>query len=374
MANSPDVIETPVGRAEQRAPNTSFLKLQSITKHYNSIPALHNVDLSIEEGSIVCLLGPSGCGKTTLLRVIAGLEQADSGTISFTGKTINHIPAHRRGFGLMFQEYALFPHRNVAENIAFGLRMHHVPRPQIDTRVTEMLELVGLAGYERRRVYELSGGERQRVALARSLAPSPPVLMLDEPLGALDRALRERLLDELRDILKQVGVTGMYVTHDQTEAFAIADWLVLMQAGQIEQQGTPTEVYRHPQSTFAARFLGLHNLVPARIETVTDHSLTCETPLGILQVAAQTTTLQRDQQVWLVVRPEATKVVADTTAPNTFPVQITERSFRGSRTRLTVQHTSGQTLVFELPDGALLNKTTDLFIQLDATTLSVIPV
>lgn len=374
MANSSDVIETSVGRAEQRAPNTSFLKLQSITKHYNHVPALHSIDLVIKQGSIVCLLGPSGCGKTTLLRVIAGLEQADSGTISFAGKTINHIPPHQRGFGLMFQEYALFPHRNVAENIAFGLRMHHAPRPRINSRVEEMLELVGLTGYERRRVYELSGGERQRVALARSLAPKPPVLMLDEPLGALDRALRERLLDELRDILKHVGVTGIYVTHDQTEAFAIADWLVLMQAGQIEQQGTPTEVYRHPQSTFAARFLGLHNLVPARIQTVTDHSLTCETSLGILQVAAQTIKLQPAQQVWLVVRPETAQIVANTNAPNTFPIQITERSFRGSRTRLTVQHTSGQNFVFELPDAALLDGTTDLLIQLDAAALSVIPV
>lgn len=254
MVNSTDVMQAPVGRAEQRTPNTPLLDLRSITKYYHSTPALYNVDLCINKGSIVCLLGPSGCGKTTLLRVIAGLEQADSGTTIFAGQSINHIPPHQRGFGLMFQEYALFPHRNVAENIAFGLRMRHIPREQIDVRVAEMLTLVGLTGYEQRRVYELSGGERQRVALARSLAPNPPVLMLDEPLGALDRALRERLLDELRDILKQVGVTSIYVTHDQTEAFAIADQLVLMHAGQIEQQGLPTTIYRHPKSTFAARF------------------------------------------------------------------------------------------------------------------------
>ncbi len=243
----------------------TLLDIHDIHKAYGGVPALRGVSLSIAAGAVVCLLGPSGCGKTSLLRVVAGLEQADSGSISFAGKPIGSVPPHLRGFGLMFQDYALFPHRNVAENIAFGLRMQNLPRPQIDARVAEMLALVGLEGYERRQVYELSGGERQRVALARSLAPSPGLLMLDEPLGALDRALRERLLDQLRTILKRVGVTSIYVTHDQAEAFAIADWLVLMNAGRIEQQGPPEQVYRQPASQFAARFLGLDNLSAGQV-------------------------------------------------------------------------------------------------------------
>ncbi|MFN8566897.1 MAG: ABC transporter ATP-binding protein [Kouleothrix sp.] len=226
--------------------------MRNLYKSYGGAPALRGVSLALAPGSIVGLLGPSGCGKTTLLRLIAGLEQADSGSIAFDGRPIDDLPTHLRGFGLMFQDYALFPHHDVAGNVAFGLRMHNLPRAQITARVAEMLDLVGLAGYARRRVYELSGGERQRVALARSLAPSPRLLMLDEPLGALDRALRERLLDELRSILKRVGVTSVYVTHDQAEAFAVADWLVLMRAGQVAQQGLPEQVYRQPASQFVA--------------------------------------------------------------------------------------------------------------------------
>ena len=311
------------------------------------------MSLSVEPGAIVCLLGPSGCGKTTLLRVIAGLERPDAGQVCFAGAPVDDVPIHRRGFGLMFQDYALFPHRDVAGNVAFGLRMRRLPRDRIAARVAEMLDLVGLAGYERRRVYELSGGERQRVALARSLAPSPRLLMLDEPLGALDRALRERLLDDLRAILKGVGVTSIYVTHDQAEAFAIADWLVLMSAGRIEQQGPPEQVYQHPATTFAARFLGFANLIEGHVAA--EGGAVLDTPLGRLRAAGPVGSLRAGDRVTLVIRPEAAALAApgDTGRQNVVAGQVVRRSFRGSRTRLTIRHSGGRELEFEL-DGAAL--------------------
>ena len=348
-----------------------ILSAHDLFKAYGDTPALRGVSLRIAPGAIVCLLGPSGCGKTTLLRVIAGLEQADSGTVTFEGQLIDGLPVHERGFGLMFQDYALFPHRDVAGNVAFGLRMHGESRKQIDMRVAEMLELVGLAGYDHRRVYELSGGERQRVALARSLAPSPRLLMLDEPLGALDRALRERLLDELRAILTRVGVTSLYVTHDQAEAFAIADWLVLMNDGVIEQQGPPEAVYRQPTTRFAARFLGLSNLVDGRVIAREQNTLLAETPLGQLRATGEA---RPGDTVTLVIRPEAAKLLPAAASADTNVIAgvVAERSFRGSRTRLTIRHASCQLLEFEIDDLALPAAGEPITLVLRADAISLI--
>ena len=249
-----------------------LLEIEHISKSYPGLPVLHDVSLGAADGEIVCLLGPSGCGKSTLLRIVAGLEAPDTGRVIFDGHEMAGVPPHRRRFGLMFQDYALFPHKDVLGNVAFGLRMARLPSPEISRRVGEALALVGLSGYERRRVTELSGGEQQRVALARSLAPRPRLVMLDEPLGALDRALREQLMNDLRAILKQVGVTALYVTHDQEEAFAIADRIAILHArleagegGHIEQIAAPGEVYRRPASVYVARFLGFRNLVEGRV-------------------------------------------------------------------------------------------------------------
>ena len=350
--------------------DTPLLDIRDLHKSYGETPALRGVSLSVASGAIVCLLGPSGCGKTTLLRVIAGLEQADSGTVTFEGQQIDGLPVHARGFGLMFQDYALFPHRDVAGNVAFGLRMRGEVRAQIEVRVAAMLELVGLAGYDRRRVYELSGGERQRVALARSLAPNPRLLMLDEPLGALDRALRERLLDELRTILTRVGVTSLYVTHDQAEAFAIADWLVLMNDGQIEQQGPPEAVYRRPATRFAARFLGLSNLIDGRVIAREQGTLLIETPLGHLHASGDA---QPNAAVTLVIRPEAATLLpaAASEGTNTIAGMVAERSFRGSRTRLAIQHSSGQMLEFEIDDPALPGAGAPIKLALRASAISL---
>jgi ABC-type Fe3+/spermidine/putrescine transport system ATPase subunit len=216
-----------------------LLEIRHLCKSYPDGWALHDVSFTVEEGENLCLLGPSGCGKTTLLRLIAGLETPDSGQVLVDGEDVTPVSPHLRGFGLMFQEYALFPHKDVFGNVAFGLQMQGLSRDPVTARVTEVLELVGLVGFERRDVNQLSGGERQRVALARSLAPQPRLLMLDEPLGALDRALRERLMDELPDILRRAGVTAITVTHDQEEAFALADRVVLMRAGRVVGGGLP---------------------------------------------------------------------------------------------------------------------------------------
>lgn len=238
-----------------------FLEINAISKRFENNLAVNNVSLGIEQGEVVCLLGPSGCGKTTLLRLIAGLETADSGQINLDAYPIDDVPPHKRGFGMMFQDFALFPHMTVGENIAYGLKVRGDSADKIKARLDKMLELVELDGYENRRIDQLSGGEQQRVALARSLAVEPRLLLLDEPLGALDRALRERLMLDLRTILKRVGVTAVYVTHDQSEAFAIADRVAIMNEGWIEQVGAPTEVYESPKSVFVAQFLGFHNFV-----------------------------------------------------------------------------------------------------------------
>jgi ABC-type Fe3+/spermidine/putrescine transport system ATPase subunit len=326
----------------------TLLDVISVSKSFGGGTVLRDVSFQVDEGEIVCLLGPSGCGKTTLLRIVAGLERADSGQVRYSGRSLDLVPVHRRGFGLMFQDYALFPHKDVAANVAFGLRMQVLPRPQVQDRVAEMLDLVGLAGYEARRVYDLSGGEQQRVALARSLAPGPRLLMLDEPLGSLDRALREELMNELRGILKGIGVTAIYVTHDQQEAFAVADRVLIMERGRIVQQGTPQAVYRHPASPWVARFLGMANLVPGRV--LAPGPLEVDTPLGRMTLRETEERVVAGQAVTLLIRPEAARLAADCPDEDSVLVEGTvgECSFRGSHYRLAIRHIADLDLTFDL--------------------------
>lgn len=237
-----------------------MLKINNVSFSYGDVDAVHNVSLDIQEGEIVCLLGPSGCGKTTLLRIITGLETGYTGEIIFNNRDMKNIPVYERDFGLMFQDFALFPHMSVADNIAYGLKRKGNAKNDIHNQVTSLLEQVGLTGFEDRDINMLSGGQKQRVALARSLAPNPQLLMLDEPLGSLDALLRDQLIVELRETIKSVGLTAIYVTHDQKEAFSIADRIVVMNAGQIEQIDTPQQIYNFPKSAFVARFFGLSNI------------------------------------------------------------------------------------------------------------------
>ncbi len=321
-----------------------LLKVHHLSKVFDNTPALADVNLTLAEGQILCLLGSSGCGKTTLLRLIAGLETPDSGAILFEGRDISTTPSHQRGFGLMFQEFALFPHKNVGQNIAFGLQ-HLKQKRAIESRVQEMLGLVGLAGFEERDVNSLSGGERQRVALARSLAPGPRLLMLDEPLGALDRALRERLMLEMRQTLKGLGLTSIYVTHDQTEAFAIADRVVVMNRGRIEQEGRPEELFYQPATPFVAQFLGFTNLIPGVCLTGGQ----VESALGrwALPAAGQ---YPPGTPVEILLRPEAAWLTP--ISDNVIEGEVIAAQFRGRFYQIACV-VAGQALTFEMPPMAL---------------------
>src|SRR5512141_1249420 len=237
-----------------------MLEVHHVFKTYEGKPLLNDISFRVDTGETTCLLGASGSGKSTLLRIIAGLEDADAGSVSFNDVDLSSTPAHLRDFGLVFQDYALFPHLNVDENVAFGLKMRRLPQFEITQRVASSLEMVNLTGFGFRRVTDLSGGEQQRVALARALATRPRLLMFDEPLGALDRTLREDLLHELRSILHQTKIPAIYVTHDQEEAFTIADRVLILHEGSIVREGTPAEVWAKPESAFVAGFLGLGNV------------------------------------------------------------------------------------------------------------------
>ena len=238
-----------------------MLEIRDVYKTYEDQLLLRGISFELNAGETICLLGASGSGKSTLLRMIAGLEKPDSGQIMWEGRDLASTPAHLRDFGLVFQDYALFPHLDVFENVAFGLKMKSQAGVEINKRVNEVLSLVDMKNFNRRKVTDLSGGEQQRVALARALAPRPRMLMFDEPLGALDRALREDLLYQLRGILHQTHIPAIYVTHDQEEAFTIADRVLMLHTGQIVREGTPTEVWTNPGSVWAAEFLGLGNVI-----------------------------------------------------------------------------------------------------------------
>jgi len=251
---------------------------------YEGTPLLKGISFEVTSEEVLCLLGRSGSGKSTLLRIIAGIEEADSGSVLWDGIDLKDTPTHLRHFGLMFQDYALFPHRDVGENVAFGLRMQGVRGQELDERVNAALEQVNMSQFIHRRVTDLSGGEQQRVALARALAPSPRLLMLDEPLAALDRALRAQLQEELRDVLQRTGIPAIYVTHDQDEALALGDRMALLNEGEIVQIGCPETLYRWPKNVWAAKFLGMQNFFSGQISS-TD-PLQMDTSVGLFQASA----------------------------------------------------------------------------------------
>ena len=341
-----------MGKIMIPADRSTLIDVQQVKKRYDGHEALRSVSLAIHEGDIVCLLGPSGSGKSTLLRCIAGLETPDEGAIFFRGHDMTRQPVYQRGFGMMFQNFALFPHRTVAENVAFGLKMQGVSKREQQKRVAEMLELVGLQGFNKRSIFELSGGEQQRVALARSLAPRPPLLMLDEPLGSLDRALRERLMDDLRAILKTIGMTSLYVTHDQQEAFAISDRLVLINEGKKVQEGSPEELYRQPVTRFAAEFFGLRNYLPiTQVQSLEQaQQWVAMTPIGPLHLIADVPSNT------LLIRPEAAQLSHHRDdKQNIITGRVVERSFRGGHYRLVSAHRDDIRLEWEIatPDHDL---------------------
>lgn len=318
-----------------------MLHIRDVGVAFDGKLILRDVNLTVEQDEIICLLGASGSGKTTLLRVIAGLQAVDGGDVLLDGRSILGVPVHRRGFGLMFQDFALFPHLNVGQNVMFGLRMANLPTAQQQARMREVLALVGLSGYEARDVAALSGGEKQRVALARSLAPNPHLLMLDEPLGALDALLRDRLVIELRAIIKQLGLTAIYVTHDQGEAFAIADRIALLHNGNIEQLDIPEMLYRQPRTVYAARFFGLTNIIP--VQQVEDGQ--AHTFIGSFPAETDTAHLLLHPDALRLVSPDDERAIRG---------EVIERVFQGDSYRLSVSVVGDHVLTFthHTRDGA----------------------
>jgi len=311
--------------------NAVRVKLQGISKHFGTVQALKPMDLDVEPGELVALLGPSGCGKTTTLRIIAGFESPDTGNVLIGAKDVTDSPPNKRAIGMVFQNYSLFPHMNVAENVAFGLKMGGVDRDDRTRRVRDMLELVRLGKFEDRQIHQLSGGQQQRVALARALVTNPTILLLDEPLGALDKNLRERMQFELREIQRRLGITSLLVTHDQEEALTMSDRIAVMSEGQILQIGTPTEVYERPRTRFVSEFLGTSNILSATVRG--------EVRSGIWAVGfdfdpqaqglvAMPGPVATGAQIQLAIRPEQMRIAEP--ADGSLRAQVQDVVFRGS--------------------------------------------
>ena len=335
----------------------SLLSLQNISKRYGATQAVVDLSLIVERGEFFGLLGPSGCGKTTTLRMIAGLEMPDAGRIEFDGRDITRLSPERRGFGMVFQNYALFPHLNVFENVAFGLRARHRPKAEVAERVSTALALVQLPGYERRRVDELSGGQQQRVAIARAIAIEPALLLFDEPLSNLDVALREETRGELRELVERLRLTAVYVTHDQEEAFALCDRIGVISEGRLLQTGAPREIYERPAQATVARFLGRNNLIkvmrlsashePAGRFKTLDGGHTLSVPVRAADLGPL------NKPCLLAIRPEHLRMTkAETPEENALRATVREISFAGATTsvKLDANGLALEALVLH-PDG-----------------------
>ena len=354
-----------------------LLEVDRITKSFGGVTAVENVFLTADRGEIVCLLGPSGCGKTTLLRLISGFELPDAGSIRFDGHAFDGLPPRDRGFGLMFQDLALFPHMDVFGNVSFGLRMQHHSKEEVIRRVDQLLELVDLAGFIRRKVHELSGGERQRVALARSLAPEPRLLMLDEPLGSLDRGLRESLQGQVRSILKEVGVTSIYVTHDRDEAFAMADSIVVMDRGSVVQAGTPEELFRAPRSELVARSLGLRNALRGTVLEA-NGEMGIECAIGTLVADDSAVTADSKGREVLVLVDERrillrTASELDSPETNSLDGTVDSRRFHAGETEFIVRVGEGTLTCLRQPDGESPGRGEKIVVVVPPDALSIVP-
>jgi spermidine/putrescine transport system ATP-binding protein len=340
-----------------------FLRLERVAKSYGETAAVAGIDLAIGRGEFVVLLGPSGSGKTTVLSILGGFVEPSAGRVFLDGEDVTHLSAARRPTATVFQDYALFPHMSVLGNVAFGLAMRKVPGPERRRRAEAMLERVGLAGFGRRRIHELSGGQRQRVALARAIAVEPKLLLLDEPLGALDLALRRQMQEELVRLQKQLGTTFVHVTHDQEEAMSIADRVVVMNHGRIEDQGPPDRVYLRPASLFAATFMGESNIIEGIVRGREGNGVTVETPLGLLVVPG---TAEVGRPVTLSIRPEHLGVgPAPAGALRLPPAMLGETVFQGTHLRVRARPESGLKLLLRLPAGTAVTPGTRAALHVD---------
>ena len=334
------------------------VRLEDLSRRYAGVTALDGLSLTIAPGELVALLGPSGCGKTTALRLLAGLEDADGGRVVIADKDVTNVPANKREIGMVFQAYSLFPHMTAMQNVEFGMQLHDVDAPERRKRAGEMLDLVGLSAHMNKYATQMSGGQQQRVALARALAIEPKVLLLDEPLSALDAKVRSRLRDEIRRVQLEVGITTLFVTHDQEEALAIADRVGVMNAGRIEQLGPPTTIYSRPATPFVAEFVGLTNRVPGVVKGEEVEVRGTRLPL----VKADTP----DGPAIALVRPEAVTVAADgDTVPGPLVGTVISTVFLGATSRVTVD-LGDITVLAQLPtsDAAALTAGTRVRLSL----------
>lgn len=335
------------------------LELKNIKKSFQEgEDVLDDICLTAKKGEFVTLLGSSGCGKTTTLRIIAGLEQPDSGQVFLNGKDVTGLEPNRRNVNTVFQNYALFPHMNVADNIGYGLKLKKTPKAEISRRVKEMLELVQLTGFEKRKPSELSGGQRQRVAIARALVNNPEVLLLDEPLGALDLQLRRVMQHELKHLQKKLGITFIYITHDQEEAINMSDTIAVMNHGRFEQIGTPDEIYNHPKTSYVAIFVGNANILKGVVKEPADnnnHQITITTGSGEVQVfaASEEKMPQPGETVMIAVRSEnirfeeSVKNIQGNSTGNIYGLtaKVTEKTFAGGQLRVVLKTTEGQEII-----------------------------
>ena len=306
--------------------------LQDVTKRFGEVTAVDHVSLEIKKGELFFLLGPSGCGKTPLLRMVAGFCDADEGEIRFDDRAVNRVPAHLRNTGMVFQNYALWPHMTVEENVSYGLELRRISAPERKERVRRALELVQMEGLERRRPNELSGGQQQRVALARALVIEPDVLLLDEPLSNLDAKLRLEMRQEIRRIHARTGITAIYVTHDQKEALSLAQRLAVMRAGRVEQVGAPREVYMQPASRFVAEFIGQANVVQGSAEYAGDYESIVVTPFGKIRAAGR-----HSGKVVCCIRPEALVLGAGSESANRLRGKVKDVTYLGDQEQVVLR-------------------------------------
>lgn len=339
-------------KGEDNGMTTNMVDLESVTKRFGDNTVVQDVSLQVKEGEFLTLLGPSGCGKTTTLRMIAGFEQPTAGTIILDGKRVDNVPANKRNVNTVFQSYALFPHMNIYDNIAFGLKMKRANKNIIKEKVTKMLELVQLQGFENRTPGQLSGGQKQRIAIARALINNPKVILLDEPLGALDLKLRKQMQVELKHLQKQLKITFIYVTHDQEEALTMSDRIAVMNKGIVEQIGIPVEIYERPQTKFVADFIGETNLFEGEISKVDGKSAYLD--LGVREIEVKNDGLQIGEKVYLTIRPERIHILADgnqTGDSIKLKGRFKERIYVGSVSKMVVLLDNGKEVIINEPAG-----------------------